>query len=78
MLDGYNACLLDLCKQEGHRQATFWGRGIKFQKTSYSHSKQEPTMDVERFVMLFQYLSPWNFGEHSKTIAKRAFRVSPL
>ena len=33
-------------------------------------------MDVERFVMLFRYLSPWGFGEHAKTMAKRAFRVS--
>lgn len=25
--------------------------------------------------MLFRYLSPWDFGEHSKSIAERAFKV---
>lgn len=62
--------------QEGHRQATYWGRGLKYQKSIYYQNKQEPTMDVERFVMLFRYLSPWGFGEHSEKMAKRAFRVS--
>ena len=26
--------------------------------------------------MLFRYLSPWDFGEHSQSIALRAFKVS--
>ena len=64
------------CSQEGHRQATFWGKGTKFQQSSYCQTKQEPTIDMERFAMLFRYLSPWNFGEHSSVMAERAFRVS--
>jgi len=41
-----------------------------------ANMKQEPTIDCERFTMLFRYLSPWGFGEHAKVIARRAFRVS--
>ena len=62
--------------QEGHRQAVYWGKGCTFQKGLLSQTKQEPTIDVERFTMLFHYLSPWDFGEHSKSIAARAFKVT--
>ncbi len=61
--------------QEGHRQAMFWGGGVRFQQASSSNTKQEPTIDLERFTMIFRYLSPWGFGEHAKTIAMRAFKV---
>lgn len=64
------------CLQEGHRQAVYWGKGSTFQRGLFSQTKQEPTIDVERFTMLFRYLSPWDFGEHSKSIALRAFKVS--
>ncbi len=40
-----------------------------------SYNKQEPTIDIERFTMLFRYLSPWGFGDHATVIARRAFRV---
>ena len=66
---------LKLISQEGHRQAVYWGRGLTFQKGLLSQTKQEPTIDPERFTMLFRYLSPWDFGEHSKSIAARAFNV---
>ena len=62
--------------QEGHQQALFWGGGRQFMMVSSSHVKQEPTIDVERFSMLFRYLSPWGFGEHAEVISHRAFRVS--
>ena len=65
-------------QQEGHRQAVFWGGGVSFQLTSTSTTKQEPTIDLKRFTMIFQYLSPWGFGEHAAVIAKREFRVSQL
>lgn len=61
--------------EEGHRQAMFWGGGIRFKRASSSYSKQEPTIDEERFTMIFRYLSPWGFGEHAETIAKRAFKL---
>ena len=62
--------------QEGHRQSSYWGRGLTFQPISSTNLKQEPTIDCERFSMLFGYLSPWDFQEHATVIAKRAFRVS--
>ena len=62
--------------QEGHRQSSYWGRGLTFQPMSSTNPKQEPTIDCERFSMLFSYLSPWDFQEHATVIAKRAFRVS--
>ena len=64
--------------QEGHRQAIFWGVGNHFLLTGSSSTKQEPTIDMERFIMIFRYLSPWGFGEHAKEIATRAFKVSLL
>ena len=65
--------------QEGHRQAIFWGGGgDRFQRMNSSYTKQEPTIDLERFTMIFRYLSPWGFGEHGKTIAMRAFKVCKL
>ena len=33
-------------------------------------------MDVERFSMLFRYISPWGFGQHAEVVSRRAFRVS--
>ncbi|CAI8043673.1 TBC1 domain family member 9, partial [Geodia barretti] len=60
--------------EEGHQQALFWGGGRQFMMVSSSHVKQEPTIDVERFSMLFRYLSPWGFGEHAEVISHRAFR----
>ena len=43
---------------------------------SSSHVKQEPTVDEERFSMLFRYISPWGFGQHAEVVSRRAFRVS--
>ena len=69
----YRVCIFSA--QEGHRQAIFWGGGASFQLAGLSTTKQEPTIDLERFTMIFRYLSHWGFGEHAIAIAERAFHV---
>ena len=57
-------------------QATYWGSKIAYQRIETSSEKQEPTIDKERFSMLFKYLSPMTFGDHSNAVATRVFNVS--
>ncbi|XP_019848868.1 PREDICTED: TBC1 domain family member 9B-like [Amphimedon queenslandica] len=61
--------------QEGHRQASYWGSNSAYQLVRASSEKQEPTMDRERFGMLFQYLSPMSFGDHINVISDRVFNL---
>lgn len=60
---------------EGHTQATYWGSKIAYQRIETSSEKQEPTIDKERFSMLFKYLSPMTFGDHSNAVATRVFNL---
>ena len=64
--------------QEGHRQAVFWGKKANFQMVTSSYAHLEPTIDQQRFVMLFKCLSTWGLGDHSNLMAKRLFKVSTI
>eukprot|EP00731_Ephydatia_muelleri_P012508 Em0006g1402a len=62
--------------EEGHRQAVFWGKKANFLMVTTSYARLEPTIDQQRFVMLFKCLSPWGLGDHSNLMAKRLFKLT--
>ena len=57
-------------------QTSYWGSATAYKKVEKTTQKPEPTLDKQRFSMLFKHLSPMSFGDHSEIVAEKAFLVS--